>query len=129
MRSWVDNVDETHSLIFCRATQQSFLRLLTNGPLFAGYDEEALNNNEAWATYESLRLDYRVHLRVDEPTGIDGIWREFSTRSTASTKLWMDAYLAAFARAADYQLVTTDGGFRQFRGLDVLVLGSGRRDT
>jgi predicted nucleic acid-binding protein len=34
----------------------------------------------------------------------------------------MDAYLAAFALAGGYRLVTTDRGFRQFNGLDVVVL-------
>ena len=40
----------------------------------------------------------------------------------ASPKLWMDAYLAAFAIAAKQQLVTTDKAFRQFKDLDLLVL-------
>jgi predicted nucleic acid-binding protein len=35
----------------------------------------------------------------------------------------MDAYLAAFALASQYRMVTTDAAFRQFRGLDLLVLG------
>jgi predicted nucleic acid-binding protein len=37
----------------------------------------------------------------------------------------MDAYLAAFARAAGCTLVTLDAGFRQFAGLDLRVLGAG----
>jgi hypothetical protein len=36
----------------------------------------------------------------------------------------MDAYLAAFAQAGDYQLVTTDAAFAQFDGLDLELLGS-----
>ena len=44
-------------------------------------------------------------------------------RDTASPKLWMDAYLAAFALTGGYRMVTTDTAFRQFQGLDVLVLG------
>ena len=39
----------------------------------------------------------------------------------ASPKLWMDAYLAAFAIESGQQLVTTDTGFRQFKGLDATV--------
>jgi predicted nucleic acid-binding protein len=35
----------------------------------------------------------------------------------------MDAYLAAFALAGRYSMVTTDAAFRQFRGLDLLILG------
>jgi uncharacterized protein len=34
----------------------------------------------------------------------------------------MDAYLAAFAIAGGHQLVTTDKAFKQFQGLDLLVL-------
>jgi predicted nucleic acid-binding protein len=45
-----------------------------------------------------------------------------AAHGTASPKLWMDAYLAAFALAGRYSMVTTDAAFRQFRGLDLLVL-------
>jgi predicted nucleic acid-binding protein len=34
----------------------------------------------------------------------------------------MDAYLAAFAITAGLRLVTTDTAFRQFAGLDHLIL-------
>lgn len=37
----------------------------------------------------------------------------------------MDAYLAAFARQSGCQFVTTDLAFRQFVGLDVVVLDNG----
>jgi hypothetical protein len=36
----------------------------------------------------------------------------------------MDAYLAAFALAGGYRLVTIDAGFTQFAGLDLVLLGS-----
>jgi len=58
-----------------------------------------------------------------EPPGLEGQWTSFALRASASPKLWMDAYLAAFARAGGYRMVTTDVAFRQFPGLDVLVLG------
>jgi predicted nucleic acid-binding protein len=35
----------------------------------------------------------------------------------------MDAYLAAFAQTGGYQMVTTDAGFKQFGGLDLVLLG------
>jgi predicted nucleic acid-binding protein len=35
----------------------------------------------------------------------------------------MDAYLAAFAFAGGYRMVTTDAAFKQFRGLDLELLG------
>ncbi len=43
-------------------------------------------------------------------------------RSQASPKVWMDAYLAAFAVAGNYQFVTNDKAFRQFEGLDLVML-------
>jgi len=43
-------------------------------------------------------------------------------RRNALPKVWMDAFLAAFAMTGGYQLVTTDRAFKQFKGLDVLVL-------
>jgi predicted nucleic acid-binding protein len=35
----------------------------------------------------------------------------------------MDAYLAAFALTGGYRMVTTDAAFKQFRGLDLRLLG------
>jgi uncharacterized protein len=58
-----------------------------------------------------------------EPDGIDPVWRGFAARSTSSPKLWMDAYLAAFALAGHHELATFDAGFRQFAGLTVRVPG------
>ncbi len=43
-------------------------------------------------------------------------------RSSLPPKLWMDAYLAAFAAAAGVRLVTTDAAFGQFAGLQHIVL-------
>ena len=63
------------------------------------------------------RIDY-----VDEPVGIEVIWKKLALRNTASPKVWMDAYLAAFAIAGNFQFVTTDNDFKQFKGLNVLVL-------
>jgi uncharacterized protein len=51
-------------------------------------------------------------------------WRQFSNRNSSSLKLWMDAYLAAFAWAGGYQMVTTDSAFAQFDGLGLVVFGS-----
>jgi predicted nucleic acid-binding protein len=61
---------------------------------------------------------------AEEPRGLESSWKKLGGTSQASPKLWMDAYLAAFAIAGGYQLVTTDKGFKQFKGLDLLVLSS-----
>ena len=71
---------------------------------------------------EALLTDDRIIFRPQEPAGLDLHWREFALRDTASPTLWMDAYLAAFALAGGYRMVTTDTGFRQFSGLDLVLL-------
>lgn len=117
-------IDEPSSVLFCRSTQQSYLRLLSSAAVLAPYGNEPLTNQQAWAAYRTLVADDRI-IMVEEPAGIEAGWARLgATRRTASPKLWMDAYLAAFAQAADCRLVTSDKAFRQFKGLDVAVLGS-----
>ncbi len=122
VRQWFEDVEPESGVLFCRATQQSFLRLVTTEQMMALHGMPARANEDALAAYDGLIADYRVGF-CEEPTGLDARWREYASRPAASPKLWMDAYLAAFARAGGYQLVTTDKAFRQFRGLDLLLLG------
>jgi uncharacterized protein len=111
-------------MVFCRSTQQSFLRLVTTAAVFARYGSSPLGNDEAWRAFEKTQADGRVEYVGQEPFGLDERWKAFTDRPSASPKLWMDAYLAAFAVAGGLTFVTTDGAFRQFDGLDLLVLGS-----
>jgi len=121
-REWFDAVEETASVYFCRATQQTFLRLLTNAAVLSPYGNPPLTNRQAWATYQELLADDRIVLRVEEPAGLEAHWVRFAARDTASPKIWMDAYLAAFALAGGYRMVTTDAAFKQFPGLDLELL-------
>lgn len=109
-------------MLFCRQTQQTLLRLLTNSAVLGGYGIAPLSNAEAWAVFEALRGDDRVGF-ADEPAGLEAHWKQFAVRDSASPKLWMDAYLAAFAAAGGHTMVTTDSGFQQFVGLDLVLLG------
>lgn len=120
---WLDGIAGGGALLFCRATQQTLLRLLTNASVLAPYGNRPLTNAQAWAAYQAFADDDRITLRTEEPLAIESRWRKLSMRGTASTKLWMDAYLAAFALAGGLRLVTTDGSFRQFPGLRPLILG------
>jgi toxin-antitoxin system PIN domain toxin len=122
-REWLETVDSPASVILCRATQQAFLRLLTNATVLGLYGNPPLTNREAWLAYEALLADDRIAFRAGEPVELEPLWKMLSVRETASPKLWMDAYLAAFALAGQYRMVTTDAAFRQFQGLDLLVLG------
>ncbi|HJR50051.1 MAG TPA: TA system VapC family ribonuclease toxin [Gemmatimonadales bacterium] len=121
-REWLDGVDEASTVLFCRSTQQSFLRLLTNAAVLAPYGNPPLTNREAWQAYEAFLADYRIGFRAEEPAGLEARWKELAGRDDASPKLWMDAYLAALALSAGYRMVTTDAAFRQFAGLDLLLL-------
>lgn len=123
-REWLETVEQPASVLLCRATQQAFLRLLTNASVLSPYGNPPLTNREAWSAYEALLTDDRIAFR-EEPTGLEPLWKELAVRETASPKLWMDAYLAAFALAGRFRIVTTDAAFAQFRGLDLLVLGRG----
>jgi toxin-antitoxin system PIN domain toxin len=119
---WLSN-REPQQALFCRCTQQSFLRLLTTRAVLAPYRIPPLTNKAAWSVCEGLRADGRIAW-VEEPSGLEALWKNFAGGPKASPKLWMDAYLAAFAKAGGHQLVTTDKAFRQFKGLDCLVLSS-----
>lgn len=121
-RDWLDTVDEPEQVLFCRATQQTFLRLLTNATVLGAYGNPPLTNDEALEAYATLLADDRIALRADEPPGLEPHWRGFARRDTASPKLWMDAYLAAFALAEGSRMVTTDRAFKQFAGLNLALL-------
>jgi toxin-antitoxin system PIN domain toxin len=121
-REWFDGMEATSSVFFCRATQQTLLRLLTNAAVLGPYGNPPLTNRQAWETYEALLADDRIAFRGEEPRGIEAQWERFARRDTASPKLWMDAYLAAYALTCGYRIVTTDAAFKQFDGVDLELL-------
>ena len=102
------------------------VRLLTTAEVLGRYGNPPLTNREAWEVYECFREDERITF-ANEPEGVEETWKVLAIRNTNSPKLWMDAYLAAFAIRSGFQMVTTDKAFSQFNGLDVLVLKT--RDT
>lgn len=120
-KAWLEGESETDSLFFCRSTQQSFLRLLTTAGVLSGYGIDPLSNVQAWGIYEAFLADERILFQA-EPPAVETHWKKLAARRTSSPKLWMDAYLAAFAIASGASLVTTDRAFTQFSGLDVHLL-------
>lgn len=119
--AWLARQTTGGSVVFCRSTQQSFLRLLTTDAVMRPYGLPPMTNAAAWAVYDGFRSDRRVEF-AGEPSGIDARWKRFASRGMASPKIWMDAYLAAFAIAGGHRFVTTDKGYRQFKDLDLVVL-------
>lgn len=79
------------------------------------------SNAGAWQLFDSFLADPRISF-ASEPRNLESHWKTFTARNTASPKLWMDAYLAAFALAGGHRLITTDHAFSQFKNLNLLVL-------
>ena len=109
--------------IFCRSTQQSFLRLASTPALLKVYGATGLTNRDALAALDALQALPQVRV-ADEPPGVFALWRTFADLGTASPKVWMDAYLAAFAVAGGLRMVTLDGDFRNYttRGLTLELI-------
>lgn len=118
-RAWMRNTDT--EAVFCRAAQQGLFRLLTTSLIMERYGVRPLTNKEAWTVFDGYLADGRIHYQ-DEPDGLQAVWRKLASRNSASPKLWMDAYLAAFSISGGLRLITTDKAFRQFNGLELLVL-------
>ena len=84
--------------LWCRATQQSFLRLASTPALHQVYDTKGMTNRDALVAMDALQALPQVAL-LDEPSGTVALWRTLAGLASASPKVWMDAYLAAFAIA------------------------------
>ena len=108
---------------FCRATQQGFLRLITTPALLKEYSAVGFTNADAVTVYAGLEKLAAVQMRP-EPGGLEALWLRLAGLSTASPKVWMDAYLAAFAIGHAAELVTFDAGFKNFEkdGLKLQLL-------
>ncbi len=89
-----------------------------------------MTNAQAWAkTQELLALPQVIWLA--EPVTLEAEWKRCGAVATASPKVWMDAYLAAFAIAAGLELLTFDRDFSKFteHGLRLHLLGAKAVET
>ncbi len=111
--------------VFCRATEQSFLRLASTPALHATYESIGLNNHDVIGFLEDFHKLPHV-IFADEAATSRNLWITLSDRQTASPKVWMDAYLAAFAISANLRFVTFDRDFLQFQshGLNLQLLAT-----
>jgi toxin-antitoxin system PIN domain toxin len=101
---WGESLDPGSRFYFCRVSQLSLLRLLTNEVLM-GVD--VVTQAEAWRIYDLFYANDRTFL-IDEPRGIEDILRARTTKQRSSTKEWADEYLVAFAESAGLTFVTFD---------------------
>ena len=107
-RDWFNDLPVGVRFSFCRFTQLGLLRLLTAEAVMA---DEVLSQSEAWMVYDRWLEDPRVAF-VEEPQALERRFRALTRSRRAAPKAWADAYLAAFADAAQFTLVTFDRGFR-----------------
>lgn len=100
--------------LLCRATEQSWLRLLTTPAVHRRYDTLPVSNRDALTMLADTLALPNVHLIEEEPAGVRVLWHRLAAIPTASPKVWMDAYLAAFAIRHEVEFVTLDSDFRKF---------------
>ena len=79
--AWFDSVD-VRTALWCRVTQQGFLRLASNPSVFGA---EALTLRDAWSCYDALRGDERTGF-VAEAAGLERLWREHTSSGTLFAK-------------------------------------------
>lgn len=114
-KSWWRS-DNSDSLCFTRITQLSVLRLLTTPAIMNG---KPLTMNAAWKAYDRLFLDERVTYSP-ETDGIEKIFRDYTSTSTPSPKVWADSWLLAMAKSHNGTVITFDKGLAA-RGECVLL--------
>jgi toxin-antitoxin system PIN domain toxin len=102
--AWFDRLNPEQILVFCRQTQLGFFRLLTT-PAVMG--DETISQRQCWALYEEWLGGGRA-VEQPEPTDLGERFRNRTMASVGAPKVWMDAYLAAFAEAGGFALITLD---------------------
>ncbi len=108
------------SVAFCRITQMGLLRLLTNSNVMGRTPRTIV---QAWEVFAQLSADRRL-IFASEPDHVESAWRQLMTQAGVGPSSWTDAYLAAFAEAHAYSLVTFDTGFQRWHALKLTLLSS-----
>ena len=115
--AWLNSITD-RAAFFCRLTQQGFLRLANNPKAFP---KDAVSARKAWQLYDMTLSDARVGFS-SEPAGIETAWRRLTQDQSFTPKLWNDAYLSAFAETGDFEVVTFDRAFTQYKNLHCTIL-------
>jgi len=113
---WREESAET--VACCRVTVLAFLHLITDAHVM---QHAVLTGTEAWALLQEW-LTLPEGSFLDEPVDLDDQLGQLSRVMSIRPKLWTDAYLAAFATAGGHRIVTLEGDFPRFPGLDLLLL-------
>jgi uncharacterized protein len=103
---------------FCRVSMQGFLGLVTQASVMG---PAAHTPEEAWGIYAAHLAGGRT-LFLHEPALLEEQVQRYTTKADFNLRDWTDAWLAGFAVAAGCRLVSFDGGFKRYEGLDFLHL-------
>jgi toxin-antitoxin system PIN domain toxin len=114
---WFSTLPPDTGFAFCRFTQLGFLRLLTAEAVMR---DEVMTQPKAWDAYDRWMRDPHVAF-MDEPQGIDILFRALTRLRQPATKDWADSYLAAFATAGQLTLVTFDRGLQSKATASILL--------
>lgn len=107
------------SVGWCLPVKLGVLRLLCN-PRVMGSD--ALAPGRALDVWAALAAHPRLTEVSRLPTEHDTHLRRLIAGREPSPNLWTDAWLAALAICLSCRMVTFDGGFRTFEGVDLQLL-------
>ena len=119
-RGWLQTLLAGDTLGFCRMSEMSFLRLLTQR-IAEGYlpvkNQDAVEKLHEWKRLPFVEV-------CAEPEAMEFDWLRMAAAGQPAPKRWMEAYLAAFAICAGMRLVTLDRDFEKYKrdGLDLLIL-------
>jgi toxin-antitoxin system PIN domain toxin len=103
----------------CRYVQLGVIRLLATPAVMGG---SALSTFGAFRIlHELIDFDERVEFAA-ESGSVDSVLPGLLSQASPAGKIVNDAYLAAFAIAANRRLVTFDADFRRFKDLDLSLL-------
>lgn len=108
--AWFERTGDASRLIFCRFTQLGFLRLISSETVMGS--DRVLSQGQSWAAYDVWMRDDRVAF-ADEPAGLEARFRELAQLKRPAPKDWADSYLASFAAAAEFTLVTFDAALHR----------------
>jgi predicted nucleic acid-binding protein len=96
------------------------LRLLTNHVVM---EDDVLGQRQAWRAYRRWYDDPRIEFHHEpESPELETWFEKLSESPRPSTKLWADAYLAAFTKTAGLTLVTFDTSFSRTKLAKVQIL-------
>lgn len=114
-RYWKETADP--QVAFTRLSMMGLLRLSTQPRVLSS----TLSSAEAWDIYHQFLANPNNCL-LPEPDRLEHHFATLTTQLAFPHRMWMDAYLAAFAFAGGHRLVSFDAGFSRFPGLHFLHL-------